>query len=378
MKKFIVLVICALIGMLSIPHVTLWNFSLGSETAEAATIREGELCDPSLAPAFEPGALWCGYGSASNNFKDKIFLLQCRHPYAWWGDTRWEIFEYTSKSSMETCLTECRTRDFCKEPPEPAPLPLVVSSLPSPLSIGGTGSVSITGGTPPYSISTEDTTIVTASVYGSTVLIAGKSSGSTTINVFDSLTQKKTISVTVTGSGGTPPPGTPPTTPLGTLGITVNPSSLTAGSAVQLIATTTSVKTTDVQSHVINWEVYQGTTYKGGQRNIQCNINYQQQTYPGCSIPVQLQAGWNGYELRFSSQLTFKSGTGLSSLDSSTQRVTIGSTIPPPGSGTGVTVSENPITMSIGQIKTVSISGGTPPYTFAPFVSTYMTPAISG
>ncbi|MEK6887861.1 MAG: hypothetical protein AABX14_02835 [Candidatus Aenigmatarchaeota archaeon] len=425
MKKFIVLVICALIGMLSIPHVTLWNFSLGSETTEAATqlgITEGSSCkkysgvstDDFFDSFYTNGQIRCGFTSPPDTF----YKIQCRFD-SQGTNTKWTKTDAVAFTSQDACAFDCKNTQYCTEPrlvvwaqrgglSAPQIPDGSTTNLPDPNDVNDRISIETRNENPNQNNLDRSVQHVikyqivrgankffnsqpcTIDPTGCGFVVSNLQEGDI-VQYWSEMTFAETNDASAYIRAPSPPSyqrdykyftisGQAPTTPSpssGTLNIAANPSPPTAGSTVQLIATTTNVKTADVQSHVINWEMYQGTAYKGGQRNIQCDINYPQQTYPGCSIPVRLQAGWNGYELRFSSQLTFKSGTGLSPLDSSTQRVTISSTTSPTP-GTGLTVSESPINLNVGQAKSVTISGGTPPYILPPFVSTYAMPAISG
>ena len=68
------------------------------------------------------------------------------------------------------------------------------------LSSGQTGSCVISGGTSPYSANSSNTSVATASVFGSALIVTGISAGSTTITVSDSASDSATVSVTVSGS----------------------------------------------------------------------------------------------------------------------------------------------------------------------------------
>jgi hypothetical protein len=81
--------------------------------------------------------------------------------------------------------------------------PLSVSSDNVTVAEGSSDNVTISGGETPYSAMSDDTSIATASVSGSTLTIEGVSLGSTMIMVTDNLDDNVTIDVTVTEA---PPP----------------------------------------------------------------------------------------------------------------------------------------------------------------------------
>ena len=70
------------------------------------------------------------------------------------------------------------------------------------LPVGDTDTCTIIDGTSPYSASSSNTSVATASVSGGTLSVTGVSAGSSTITVYDSGGDSATVSVTV--SGGTP------------------------------------------------------------------------------------------------------------------------------------------------------------------------------
>ena len=75
-----------------------------------------------------------------------------------------------------------------------------LSVSPSSLSIsspGSTGSCTISGGTGPYSAASDNTSVATVGVSGSTLYVTGVSAGSATITVWDSASGSVTVSVTV-------------------------------------------------------------------------------------------------------------------------------------------------------------------------------------
>jgi hypothetical protein len=82
--------------------------------------------------------------------------------------------------------------------PEPVTVALFVTSTTVTVAAGDTRTVIIGGGTAPYYVSSNDTSIATASVAGATLTITGVAAGSTTVTVTDSKGAAKTISVTVT------------------------------------------------------------------------------------------------------------------------------------------------------------------------------------
>lgn len=67
------------------------------------------------------------------------------------------------------------------------------------LSIGGTGTCTMSGGTSPYSASSSNTSVATVSVNANTLSVTGVSAGSATITVSDSGSDSTTVSVTITG-----------------------------------------------------------------------------------------------------------------------------------------------------------------------------------
>ncbi|HIG97290.1 MAG: Cell wall surface anchored protein [Parcubacteria group bacterium GW2011_GWA2_42_28] len=105
MKKFIVLVICALIGMLSIPHVSLWNFSVGSETVNAATTQKTY---PSNSPVV--GSV-CGVAG-----KDKCLSSNGQFRLGYCQVPQWKIYIPLPDESYDSCLNRCNPRYDCIEP----------------------------------------------------------------------------------------------------------------------------------------------------------------------------------------------------------------------------------------------------------------------
>ena len=75
------------------------------------------------------------------------------------------------------------------------------------VSIGETGTATITGGSSPYSVSTDDTSVATASINGNTVTVTGVAEGTATITIADSNSNSVSITVTVTTSEKQIPPG---------------------------------------------------------------------------------------------------------------------------------------------------------------------------
>ncbi|MBL7202861.1 MAG: hypothetical protein ISS63_00840 [Desulfobacteraceae bacterium] len=65
------------------------------------------------------------------------------------------------------------------------------------ISAGQTSDCTISGGTSPYSASSSDTSVATASVSGSTLSVIALGAGSATITVKDSASGSATVSVTV-------------------------------------------------------------------------------------------------------------------------------------------------------------------------------------
>lgn len=117
--KFIVVVICALTAMLSIPHVSLWGLSVGSEKGYAATstqvsIKEGDSCG--LADAFVASShLRCARAKASSD--TNLYLVKCQ------GLTvllyTWEKVNPNERFMNEKrCSTQCNSFDpsHCTEP----------------------------------------------------------------------------------------------------------------------------------------------------------------------------------------------------------------------------------------------------------------------
>ena len=77
--------------------------------------------------------------------------------------------------------------------------PLTVDPVSLNFSAGETKTVTISGGTSPYSANSSNTSVATASVSGSILSVTGLSEGSATITVSDSGSDSATVSVTVTG-----------------------------------------------------------------------------------------------------------------------------------------------------------------------------------
>ena len=75
--------------------------------------------------------------------------------------------------------------------------PLDVSETSLSLSIGATGTCTISGGTTPYTAASSDTAVATVSVSGDTLTVTGVSAGSATITVTDSDSGSVTVSTTV-------------------------------------------------------------------------------------------------------------------------------------------------------------------------------------
>jgi hypothetical protein len=85
-------------------------------------------------------------------------------------------------------------------------VPLAASTTSVSLNVGGTQDVTITGGSPPYSILTDpDTAIATAALSDSTVTLTGVATGDTSVVVSDSAAATVSISISV----GAPVPATP-------------------------------------------------------------------------------------------------------------------------------------------------------------------------
>ncbi|HLD39226.1 MAG TPA: Ig-like domain-containing protein, partial [archaeon] len=111
MKKFIVLVICALIGMLSIPHITLWNFSVGSETVNAETTI-GASCT-------ESGKYSCSASSGQ-------YVISSCIRGAW---ARWSGSTYPS---LDACKAACNSGTYasnCIESPAVEPQYTLTNSI---------------------------------------------------------------------------------------------------------------------------------------------------------------------------------------------------------------------------------------------------------
>ncbi len=85
---------------------------------------------------------------------------------------------------------------------------LALSATGLTLAIGGTGTLSVSGGAPPYRVFSRYSHIAAASISGSTVTVSGISAGVSTITVTDSSYADISILATVSGSQGSV--GTPP------------------------------------------------------------------------------------------------------------------------------------------------------------------------
>jgi hypothetical protein len=81
--------------------------------------------------------------------------------------------------------------------------PLAVSPDNVTMAVGSSASSNISGGLPPYSGSSADSSIATVSVSGSTATITGVNAGSTTVTITDSIGSTATINATV--SAAVPP-----------------------------------------------------------------------------------------------------------------------------------------------------------------------------
>jgi hypothetical protein len=107
-------------------------------------------------------------------------------------------------------------------------LPLAVSESAATLDVAATADITITGGTAPYTVSSADTGVATASITGTTVTITGVAAGSTTVTVHDAAGDTADIAVSVNAAVGEAETGNPDT-PQGTvdLGTTVDPAATT-------------------------------------------------------------------------------------------------------------------------------------------------------
>ncbi len=92
--------------------------------------------------------------------------------------------------------------------PTPAPPSTLFTTVPVAgltLAMGVSNSFAVGGGTPPYSVTSSNLAVTSASINGTVLSIGGVGGGSASIDVRDSAGQTKSISITVTTQAVTPP-----------------------------------------------------------------------------------------------------------------------------------------------------------------------------
>ena len=107
--------------------------------------------------------------------------------------------------------------EYNLENPPPV-LPLTVTPAGLTLSEGGTASLSISGGTGPYSASSSDSSIVSTMTVGSVAYVEGYVAGSAIITIQDSASESVSVPVTVNPATAVP---SPPVLQLSTSGLAV-------------------------------------------------------------------------------------------------------------------------------------------------------------
>lgn len=134
----------------------------------------------------------------------------------------------------------------------------------------------------------------------------------------------------------------------GTINVNADRNTANVGDFVE-ITSVTDIAAGNIQNHRVFWSIFKGTA-KLEEGNRACdNIN-------NCDIAytiLEVKPEWAGGEIRYLSVVNKKDGSGATNPTSGYKKVTIGLT----GSGT-ISASENPISLTVGQTKTITMSGG--------------------
>ena len=125
-----------------------------------------------------------------------------------------------------------------------------------------------------------------------------------------------------------PSPIQAPTTSGGSLSISANPTAPKVGDKITFTSTT-SLPTSDIQSHVIQWKIYNGGTQAGTTQSISCSTSFTACNSGASQLVTQSYAA--GYVIQYWSTLVKKDGTQISSGLQSVTLSAAGGTTPPGG-----------------------------------------------